>query len=138
MICKTWECCQSIIMNKYIILTISCLLFLASCAVYKIDVQQGNVVTQEMLNQLQYNMPTRKVRFIMGSPLIVDVFHQNRWDYLYSFQAGGDQRMQRTISLFFENDKLIRVSGDVTLGKQPEITQPPTSPSEIYDEEPIL
>lgn len=126
-------------MNKYIVLTISYLLFLTSCAVYKIDVQQGNVVTQEMLNQLQYNMPARKVRFIMGTPLVVDVFHQNRWDYLYSFQPGGDERVQRVISLFFEDDKLVRVSGDVTLGKPSDITPPPTSPTTIYDDdEPIL
>lgn len=81
--------------------------------VYKIDVQQGNVVTQEMLAKLQPGMDKSKVRFIMGTPLVVDVFHQNRWDYLYTLQERGGEIKQRRISLYFKDDKLERIEGNV-------------------------
>ncbi len=81
--------------------------------VYKIDVQQGNVVTQEMLAKLQPGMDKSKVRFIMGTPLVVDVFHQNRWDYLYTMQKRGGEVKQRRVSLFFKDDKLDHIEGDV-------------------------
>ena len=80
---------------------------------HKIDVQQGNVITQDMLAQLEPGMEKSKVRFIMGTPLIVDVFHQDRWDYIYTSQEGGGERVQRHVSLHFRNDRLERVDGDV-------------------------
>ncbi|MGQ0657189.1 MAG: outer membrane protein assembly factor BamE domain-containing protein [Chromatiales bacterium] len=81
--------------------------------VYKIDVQQGNVVTQEMLAQLEPGIDKAKVRYIMGTPLVVDVFHQDRWDYLYTMQKRGGQRVQRRVSLYFKNDQLDHIDGDV-------------------------
>lgn len=84
--------------------------------VYKIDVQQGNVVTQEMVDQLRPGMTTRQVRFIMGTPLIQDTFEPNRWDYLYSMQAGHNPREQERISLMFENDRLVGLTGDFVPG----------------------
>jgi len=92
---------------------------LAGCGfpgVYKIDVQQGNVVTQEMVDQLRPGMTTRQVRFIMGTPLIQDTFEPDRWDYLYSMQAGHNPREQERISLIFENDQLIGLAGDFVPG----------------------
>lgn len=104
-------------MQKLFIIS-SFYLLIASCATYKIEVQQGNLVTQEMLNQLELNMQAKKVRFIMGTPLMIDTFHQQRWDYLYSLQPGGSQRQQRKITLFFDKNKLLkRVEGDVKIGK---------------------
>ncbi|MCK5877412.1 MAG: outer membrane protein assembly factor BamE [Candidatus Marithrix sp.] len=101
-----------------------------------IDIQQGNVVTQEMLDRLELNMPAKKVQFIMGTPLIVDVFHQYRWDYVYSFQASYKKREQRKISLFFNDDKLLqKVEGDVKIGKSP-VIKPEPLPN--LDQEPIL
>ena len=79
--------------------------------VYKIDIQQGNVVTQEMVDQLRPGMTTRQVRFIMGTPLIQDTFEPNRWDYLYSMQSGHNPREQERISLMFENDRLVGLAG---------------------------
>lgn len=81
--------------------------------VYKIDVQQGNVVTQDMLAQLEPGMDKSKVRFIMGTPIVLDVFHQDRWDYIYTFQPGGGERVERRLSLFFKYDRLVKVTGDV-------------------------
>nr|VFK53807.1 MAG: outer membrane protein assembly factor BamE [Candidatus Kentron sp. TC] len=79
--------------------------------VYKVDVQQGNVVTQEMLDQLKRGMDKRKVRFILGTPLIVSAFNKDRWDYVYLFQSGGEIREQSRISLFFKDDKLRHIDG---------------------------
>ncbi|MFO1435386.1 MAG: outer membrane protein assembly factor BamE [Gammaproteobacteria bacterium] len=81
--------------------------------VYKIDVQQGNVVTQDMLAQLKPGMDRGKVKFIMGTPLIADTFHNDRWDYIFTMQERGGERTQRRVSLYFKDDKLERVAGDV-------------------------
>jgi len=101
-------------------LTIVGLLALAGCSfpgVYKIDIQQGNVVTQDMIDQLRPGMTRRQVRFIMGNPLLVDTFHADRWDYLYSLQPGGGQRQQERITLFFNpSDQLASLSGDFKPG----------------------
>ncbi|MBU2710602.1 outer membrane protein assembly factor BamE [Zooshikella harenae] len=80
--------------------------------VYKIDIQQGNIITQDMVNQLRPGMTKQQVRFILGSPLLIDSFNQERWDYVYSFQPGGEGRSQETLSIFFKDDILTHFSGD--------------------------
>lgn len=80
---------------------------------YKLDVQQGNVVTSKMLLQLRPGMTKSQVRFIMGTPLIQDSFHGNRWDYVYQMREGGKVTEQRRVILDFENDLLKSVRGDV-------------------------
>ncbi|MGB3123966.1 MAG: outer membrane protein assembly factor BamE [Pseudomonas sp.] len=96
------------------------LLALAGCSfpgVYKIDIQQGNVVTQDMIDQLRPGMTRRQVRFIMGNPLLTDTFHADRWDYLYSIQPGGGERQQERVSVIFNgNDQLVSLSGDFMPG----------------------
>lgn len=84
--------------------------------IYKIDIQQGNVVTQDMVDQLRPGMTTRQVRFIMGTPLIQDTFHPDRWDYLYSMESGHSDRVQERISLTFEDNRLTGLTGDFTPG----------------------
>lgn len=101
-------------------LSLTGLLALAGCSfpgVYKIDIQQGNVVTQDMIDQLRPGMTRRQVRFIMGNPLITDTFHANRWDYLYSIQPGGGKRLQERVSINFNaDDQLVGLSGDFMPG----------------------
>ncbi|WP_312932335.1 outer membrane protein assembly factor BamE [Pseudomonas sp.] len=101
-------------------LALAGLLALAGCSfpgVYKIDIQQGNVVTQDMIDQLRPGMTRRQVRFIMGNPLLQDTFNTNRWDYLYSLQPGGGKRQQERMSIFFnENDQLVNLAGDFMPG----------------------
>ena len=101
-------------------LSLLSLAMLAGCSlpgVYKIDIQQGNVVTQDMIDQLRPGMTRQQVRFIMGTPLIQDTFHPNRWDYLYSLQAAGGQRKQERVSLVFNgNNQLSGLSGDFMPG----------------------
>ena len=99
------------------------LLFLAACSVtdkvtekispYKIDIPQGNVVTQEMVAKLKPGMTKSQVRFIMGTPLITDAFHANRWDYVYRNQKAGKLIEERKLALYFDQDLLVRVEGDV-------------------------
>ncbi len=81
--------------------------------VHKVDVQQGNVITQEMLAKLQTGMTKKKVRFIMGTPLISDTFHTDRWDYVYTYKDGRELREQRRVTLFFKEELLSRVGGDI-------------------------
>lgn len=81
--------------------------------VHKIDVQQGNVITQEMVAQLRRGMDKKKVQFIMGTPVIRDTFHAERWDYLYTYQERGGAVEKRRVTLVFADDKLDHVLGDV-------------------------
>jgi outer membrane protein assembly factor BamE len=87
--------------------------------VYRVDVQQGNVIDQEMINKLQPGMDKKQVKFIMGTPLITDPFHSNRWDYVYSMEPGKGERQQRRITLFFNGDKLAYIDGDIKINANP-------------------
>ncbi|MEZ0232885.1 MAG: outer membrane protein assembly factor BamE [Methylophilaceae bacterium] len=80
---------------------------------YKMDIQQGNVVTSKMMLQLRPDMTRSQVRFVMGTPLIQDSFHKDRWDYFYQMRKDGRIIEQRRIILEFEGDALKRVRGDV-------------------------
>ena len=108
--------------NKTILhsLGLAAFLALAGCSVpgvYKVDVQQGNVITQDMIDQLRPGMTTQQVRFIMGTPLISDTFNPRRWDYLYSLEPGRQQRRQERISLLFnEEGRLSGLQGDFMPG----------------------
>lgn len=83
---------------------------------YKIDVRQGNYVDQDMMAQLKKGMTRDQVRFVLGTPLVVDVFRSDRWDYVYRFTPGRGEPQQRVISVYFVDDKLDRVDGDVQGG----------------------
>ena len=84
--------------------------------VYRMDVQQGNVIEQEMLDKLRPGMVKDQVHFIMGTPTIVDPFRTDRWEYLYTFSKGGERRQQRHITIYFEEDKLAYLQGGVVRG----------------------
>ncbi|MBF8269054.1 MAG: Outer rane lipoprotein SmpA [Gammaproteobacteria bacterium] len=90
--------------------------------VYRIDIQQGNVIEQEMLDRLKPGMEKHQVRFIMGTPTMIDPFHPDRWEYLYTYTQGASQRQQRRLTLYFEGEKLAYLDGDVitSLRKPPE------------------
>jgi outer membrane protein assembly factor BamE len=79
---------------------------------YKIDIQQGNFVTQEMAAQLKAGMSKEQVRFVLGTPLLADVFHADRWDYVYWRGRPGVPREQKKLTVFFEDGKLMRLDGD--------------------------
>lgn len=78
---------------------------------YKADIQQGNVVTPDMTAKLKIGMTVSQVRFLLGTPLITDPFHPNRWDYFYRATQGGHLTAQQRVTVVFENEKLARVEG---------------------------
>ena len=93
--------------------------------VYRIDVQQGNVIEQEMLDKLKPGMDKNQVRFIMGTPVLVDPFHADRWEYVFTYSEGGARREQRHVILHFREEKLAYVEGDViTALPRPEDADP--------------
>lgn len=80
---------------------------------YRIDVRQGNFVSQEMAAQLKPGLSREQVRFILGTPLVTDMFHADRWDYVYRLEPGRGGVQERRLTVFFEDNKLTRVAGDV-------------------------
>ena len=82
-------------------------------APYQIDIQQGNLVTQDMVARLQTGMTRAQVRYVLGTPLVTDVFHPDRWDYVYRYEKGGKLIEHRRIVAIFSGDKLLRIEGDV-------------------------
>ena len=91
---------------------------------YRIDVRQGNYVDQEMVAQLRRGMTRDQVRYVLGSPLVVDMFRTDRWDYVYRFRPGSGEAQQRVISLFFAGDVLERIEGDVAAASGEPVAQP--------------
>ena len=87
--------------------------------VYRIDIQQGNIVDQEMLDQLEIGMERRKVRFILGTPLLVDPFNQNRWDYVYRLRRGSGEQVRQRVTVHFVDDRLARIEDHLGPGAVP-------------------
>lgn len=77
--------------------------------VYKMDIHQGNILDEDKIKGLRLGMSENEVRFLLGSPMLVDIFHQNRWDYIYYNKPGKGEPEQRRISLFFESGRLARI-----------------------------
>jgi outer membrane protein assembly factor BamE len=122
--------------SRLLILGAVCSL-LAACSSfnpYKIDVQQGNVLTQEMVAQLKPGQTREQVRFILGTPLLADLFHQERWDYVYSYRKGRSGEVEtRQFSVYFDKDnRLERVSGDVAMAEPDELAVP-TARTRVID-----
>lgn len=86
---------------------------------YRIDIQQGNFLSQEMVSQLKKGMTREQVRFVLGTPLVADIFHANRWDYVFYRELGDGRTERRNLSVFFVEDRLDRVAGDVGPAKPP-------------------
>ena len=86
--------------------------FIGFPGVYKIDVEQGNIVTQDMVDQLKPGMSRRQVRFILGTPLVEDTFNENRWDYIYVKRNGLKVLSESRLTVIFDGDTLAEVTGD--------------------------
>ena len=82
-----------------------------SWGVYKIDINQGNFVTQEVVEKLKAGQTKSQVRLILGTPLVADAFHADRWDYVYRFESGGKVLEQRQFTVQFKDDKLEKWTG---------------------------
>lgn len=81
--------------------------------VHKVPVQQGNIIDQEMIDKLRPGMTKSQVRFVLGTPLVVDTFNQSRWDYFFSRVDSRGEKTQEQLTVYFdEESKLQRISGD--------------------------
>ena len=80
---------------------------------YRVDIRQGNALDDAALARLEPGMTRSRVLHLLGTPAIDDVFHADRWEYLYSFAPGGELSERRLITLHFEGDRLARVEGEV-------------------------
>ncbi len=102
-------------MPRTLVVTLS--LLTAACGFltpYRIEIQQGNYVTQEMVAQLKPGLTRDQVRFVMGTPLLSDIFHEERWDYVFVRQRANSREIEhRRVAVFFEDGKLKRVDGDI-------------------------
>ena len=86
---------------------------------YRMEIQQGNFVSQDMLAKLKRGMTREQVRFVLGTPLLTDMFHADRWDYVFFRERPNKTREERRISVFFQNNRLVRVDGNVKPEAQP-------------------
>jgi len=102
---------------------------------YKITVQQGNVITQEMIDQLKPGMTHSQIAFIMGEPILRNTFNENRWDYIYTVELPGYFRQDVRMSLFFEDDILAYFTGDLapTAAKEKEETAEDVASAEVSE-----
>lgn len=80
--------------------------------VHKINIQQGHIINKEMIEQLEPGMNKRQVRFVLGNPLISDVFDDDRWDYYYSLKMGDGRFYKRLLTVYFDGDTMTHFDGE--------------------------
>lgn len=82
----------------------------SGCSVYRPTIQQGNILETEQISKLKPGMSKRQVMFVMGTPLLQDPFHKNRWDYIHTVKPGSRPEMTfQRLTLYFDNDTLVRI-----------------------------
>jgi outer membrane protein assembly factor BamE len=100
-----------------------CSVMVLTACVYKLDIQQGNILEREKVAQLKPGMTKRQVRFILGTPLVIDTFNQDRWDYYYSIKNYSPDNREGTfhqerLILLFEKDRLIKIDNQLAADQQ--------------------
>lgn len=94
---------------------------------HRIDVQQGNALEQEAVDKLKPGMSRAQVRFLLGTPLLVDPFHSNRWDYVYNYRAKGKPTERKRLTLIFDGDKLVSIQAEGLAPGTVAAAQPPAT-----------
>lgn len=128
------------------VLLLSCLcatLVLSGCSlkrpklprVHKLTVQQGNVITQSMVDKLKPSMTRSQVAFIMGEPVVKNSFNENRWDYVYSIELPGVFSTTQMVSIFFVDDQLAYFTGDMVPTQVTEAGENESSDDEATEDE---
>jgi len=79
---------------------------------YRIDLPQGNYLTQETVDRVQQGMSREQVRFVLGSPLLRDLFHPDRWDYVFRYKFPNGDVEQRKVTVRFRDDRVVAVEAD--------------------------
>lgn len=131
-----------------ILLTLSIVLSIAGCnIVFKQNIQQGNVLDSDDIEQLEIGMNKRQVLFLLGSPAVENPFHADRWDYINSFARRGTNPEMRRLTVEFENDQVTRFYGNYldlledtqrTEETIEEALEEPELPPEEPDENPVF
>jgi len=103
---------------------------LPGLSAHKIDIQQGNYVTQDMVDKLKPGMSRSQVRFALGTPLVVDPFHADRWDYVYVSHKRGRLVDKRLIVVVFQDDKLVRLEGEGAASATPGAARGAAAPAQ--------
>lgn len=108
-------------MSRRLLLVLVAALTVSGCLrVYQQEIQQGNVVDQEMIDKLKPGMTRAQVRFVLGTPLLTDPFHADRWDYVYFYQKSPTTPAEtRRLTVFFQGDALARLEGDIVTAAPP-------------------
>ena len=104
------------------------LVLLAAGCVYKIDVQQGNYVTQDLVEKLKKGMTKAEVKNLLGTPLLADTFHANRWDYYFSNVRGRKAEKTSRLTIFFEDERLVSYIGEARPEGSPSAATPISEP----------
>jgi outer membrane protein assembly factor BamE len=86
--------------------------YISQFGIYKIDVNQGNFISQDMVDKLKEGQTKQQVRLVLGTPLVTSVFRENRWDYTYEYRKGGRVQAHRQFTVYFNGDTLARWEGD--------------------------
>lgn len=103
-------------MNRLLLIVVLCTTLVSAGCVYRASISQGNLIEQQELEQVTLGMTRSQVRFLLGTPLIDDPFHANRWDYVYYMKIGReDASFERWVSIFFENDRVSEIRKDLQL-----------------------
>jgi outer membrane protein assembly factor BamE len=88
----------------------------ATACVYRIDIQQGNLLEDEDVGRVEVGMTRSQVQFVLGTPMIADSFHRDRWDYAYYLTRGRSKEVaRRWVVVYFDNDRVSRIERDLTL-----------------------
>ncbi len=120
---------------KKLLIALAAIASASGCSVYKVDVTQGNILTQEMVDRLRPGMTPRQVRAVMGTPLLRDPFHAERWDYVYWHRPGDGEPERRRVALFFEDGRLARIEGDLRPRPESEAGAGPRSIEHVIEGE---
>ena len=112
--------CRSALTQCFYPFGLAVVLALSACGslefpgVYKLTIQQGNIVSQEMIDRLKPGMTRSQVQFVLGNPVLADSFERDRWNYVYTIDIPGQAIIERELIIVFENDRLLRFEGDYT------------------------
>ena len=101
-----------VLIATLLLLAVTACGFVGFPGVYKITIEQGNIITQDIIDQLEPGMSRRQVRFILGTPLVEDTFDQDRWDYPYEIKLGDEIIRRAMVTVYFDGDRLVDVQGD--------------------------
>ena len=98
-------------MLKKVFVSLLVLVFICSCSlpkVYEVVISQGNLIDEDMMEKLEIGMSESQVKYVLGSPLIIDTFNTNKLDYYTSVTQGGEKFSEKKVTLYFKNQKLVK------------------------------